>query len=72
MSPTAWTEVSAPANGWTEGKPENDGTDDFFIDFLFEGTGFFNNVVSWTERTAAAVSYTEKTAPAVTWTEKLA
>lgn len=71
MSPaTVWTELSATGAGWTPGTPENDGTEDFFIDFLFEGTGFFAAMPpDYTVLSVAASSSTELTTPASAYVE---
>lgn len=71
MSPaTVWQEGSQTGAGWQEGEPPSDGSEDFYIDFLFEGTGFFGLVAStYTEASVAAASYTEASVAAPTWTE---
>jgi hypothetical protein len=67
---TPWVQLSATASGWTNGTPENDGSEDFFIDFLFEGTGFFAAMpASYTELSVAAASFTELSVAASTYTE---
>jgi hypothetical protein len=67
---TPWVQLSATAAGWTEGTPENDGSEDFFIDFLFEGTGFFAlTLTPYTELSVAAASYVELTTPVSTYVE---
>lgn len=71
--PTSWAERTAVDGGFQEGRAYGDGTDDYFIDVLFEGTGFFA-VPPWsgTERSAPSTSSTERTAPAPSWTERTA
>lgn len=75
MSPTVWTEKTAPFSSWQEGLPVPGGG---LVDFLFGAFVLtqpeFLAVIppAWTERTAVAPSYTEKTATAVVWTEKSA
>lgn len=70
MTPTSWTELTSPAPAWQEGIPTlGVPEDDFFIDFLFEGTLFFNPASTYVEFTAPATVHTELTAPAASWTE---
>jgi hypothetical protein len=71
MSPTTWTELTTPATGWQQGTIDSSisADDDFFIDWLFEGTAFASIVTSWTELTAPATTFTELTTPATPWTE---
>lgn len=71
MSPaTSWTEASQTGAGWQDGEPD-DFTEDFYIDFLFEGTGFQGLVATtYTEASVAASSYVESVASAPTWTEQ--
>lgn len=71
MSPaTSWTELSQSNAGWQDGQPIGIGTDDFYIDFLFEGTWFVAVVPTiYTESSVAAASYTEASVAATTWTE---
>lgn len=69
--PTVWTERTATAGAFTEGNAENDGSSDYFIDVLFEGTGLFGLVAaSYVERTAAAAAGTERVAASASWTER--
>lgn len=70
MSPaTSWIEASQTGAGWQEGEPQ-DSSEDFYVDFLFEGTGFHGLVAStYTEASVAAASYTEASVAAPTWTE---
>ena len=69
---TVWVEMVATATGWTDGIPENDGSEDFFIDFLFEGTGFFAIAADYTEHSVGAASYTEHTSNTATYVEHTA
>ena len=70
MTPTTWTEHTVTGTGWTEGVPEAGvAADDYFIDFLFEGTLFFNNIVSYTEHTVPTAVHTELTVPSASWAE---
>lgn len=71
MSPTTWTEVTTPAQGWQAASASvmEDSSSDYFIDVLFEGTAFSSAAVSYTEITAPAAAYVERTAPTAPWTE---
>lgn len=67
--PTSWTEASQTGAGWQEGQPHDD-AEDFFIDFLFEGTQFFAVLAAtYTEASVAAAAYTEQSVAAPTWAE---
>lgn len=69
MSPTSWTELSQTGAGWQEGEPHDD-AEDFYIDFLFEGTTFFAVLAApYVESSVAAASYTEASVSAPIWTE---
>ena len=69
--PTSWTEKTATAGAFTEGRAEGDGIDDYFIDILFEGTEIFGLVpASYTERVATVAIGTERTAVSTSWTER--
>ena len=69
--PTVWTERTATAGAFTEGHAENDGSADYFIDELFEGSGLFGLVAApYTERTAAASAMTERVAALTPYTER--
>lgn len=73
MVATNWTELNMAANtGWQHGftDPTYDVTLDFFIDVLFEGTGFFAPVAaSYTELNMSATPTVELTTPSTGWTE---
>lgn len=60
MSPTSWTEKTAPGSGWQEGfviPPPSD--DDLYIDVLFEGVTSGAIVSAWTERALSASNWVD-------------
>lgn len=74
MPATPYTELTVTQTGWTAGFADSSmsSEDDFFIDFLFEGTGFFAHLPdACTELSLSggATPSTELTAPSVAWTE---
>jgi hypothetical protein len=72
MSPVTWTELTTTATGWEAGTlgPMVSADDDFFIDWLFEGTASSSVPATvYTELTAPATSFTELTSSATPWTE---
>jgi len=72
MPATPWTELTGAGGGWQEGFPDptyNAGLD-FFIDVLFEGTGFFALLpTTYTELTGSAWATTELSGTATPYTE---
>lgn len=73
MSPTTWTERSAAAGAFQEGRVTGSGESDYYVDFLFEGTSFVGSVPAvYVERSAPAATYTERSAPSPAWTERSA
>lgn len=72
MSPaTSWTELTVTDVGWQMGIPVSGGNpDDFYVDFLFEGSEFFApGPPSWVELSVGATAGTELTSPSTSWTE---
>ena len=71
MPATPWTELSTTANPWSVALPSGDGSDDFYIDFLFEGTPLIiQGPTAHTELTmAVATPTTELTVASTPWTE---
>ena len=59
---TPWTELTTAQTGWMEAFPDGSylASEDYFIDVLFEGTGFFAVIPT---------AYTELSAPVTNWTE---
>lgn len=78
MTPTTWTEKTAPETAYFEGIPSPlSGSIEGYamLDIVIPisgGLAFADTTTAWTERTAPAASYSELTAPAVAWTEKVA
>lgn len=74
MSPaTVWTPLSATQTGYQKGfaDPTYDSSTDYFIDVLFEGTGFFAVIATPSTELSLGVAtpYTELTAPATAYVE---
>ena len=70
MGATSWTEMSQSADVWQEGLPGvGIAADDYFIDFLMEGSTFFDAGLTWTEMSQSADAMTEMSQSATSWTE---
>lgn len=71
--PTTWAKRVATAGGFQEGRSSGSGVGDYFIDVLFEGTGFMGIVPTpMTERSAPATATTERSSVFTPWTERVA
>lgn len=71
MGATSWTEGSQTSADWQEGSVGVGApSDDYFIDFLMEGTTFYDPLTGWTENSQSASSWTERSQTATTFTER--